>query len=407
MHDFEDGIGDLQDALSHHVETKNRTRILDLVQRLFDRSGVPLRLKRSDWDLLLTTLRELEESAQNGALGAIGKKIDRFERVIHAFERPDGSAIWSDPNEPDARRSKRRAKRATGSEPRIDGEVLALRESTITDAAPLAVFHSESDQAWLAIDDRNPVDSFQVEFGLKRNVFLGPSGRDNTVNDVDLNIRTLVPTIRLVRGTNAHAFEWSWRSKGRIVTRTAALLGDEGVAILAEEVDDQGEGAVMRVEIPEGIVASPIPESSSIRLSARRGASVVVVPLALSPFPGASDQGSLRVEECNGKRYLVLTQSSVPGANRLWLPLAIVWRRLPSRTTLRRKKLTVSEKSTVCPPGVAFAARLPWDVGDSLLVYRSLAKKALRAVLGHYVKSSFLIAKFNADGDLAPIIAID
>jgi hypothetical protein len=410
MHDFDDDIGDLQDAILNWADTENGKPIVELLPRLLDRSGVPLRLKRSYWNVLLKTLREVEKSSPNESVRAIRKTIDSFELVVRAFERPDGTAIWSEVDQSAAIRSKRR--RVTVADEvdgRIDSDASSTLESKTADAVPLGVFRSASDQAWLAVDDRNPVDSFQIEFGLKRRVFLGPGEFRESLNQSDWNPnpRILVPTIHWVQGPNAHLFEWTWRSNGNNVTRTAALLGNEGVAILAEEVDDRGQGAVMRVEIPEGIEAVSIPESSSIRLIAKRGASVVVVPLAISPFPGTSDQGSLGVEEYYGKRYIVLAQPSVPGARRLWLPLAIVWRPIPSRTILRRKKLTVSEKSAVCRPGVAFAARLPWGVGDSLLIYRSLAKKSLRAVLGHYVKSSFVLAKFNADGDIDPIVAID
>jgi hypothetical protein len=41
------------------------------------------------------------------------------------------------------------------------------------------------------------------------------------------------------------------------------------------------------------------------------------------------------------------------------------------------------------------------------LIYRSLAPPALRAFLGHQTKARFLVALFNGDGTVTPILALD
>jgi hypothetical protein len=72
------------------------------------------------------------------------------------------------------------------------------------------------------------------------------------------------------------------------------------------------------------------------------------------------------------------------------------------------RTLTVTEKSQACPPDVAFGARISWGVGqEGLLIYRSLARPALRAVLGHQTKARFLIGRFTEDGDVEPLLTLD
>ena len=65
-------------------------------------------------------------------------------------------------------------------------------------------------------------------------------------------------------------------------------------------------------------------------------------------------------------------------------------------------------RSKTCPPSVAFGARLAWGPGeDGLLIYRSLAKPALRAVLGHQTRARFLVGRFTPDGDVVPLLSLD
>ena len=69
--------------------------------------------------------------------------------------------------------------------------------------------------------------------------------------------------------------------------------------------------------------------------------------------------------------------------------------------------LTVSERSKICRPGAAFAARIGWGLGDGLVVYRSLTRAAPRAFLGHQTSSRFLIGQFSAEGHVIPLLSID
>jgi hypothetical protein len=42
-----------------------------------------------------------------------------------------------------------------------------------------------------------------------------------------------------------------------------------------------------------------------------------------------------------------------------------------------------------------------------LLIYRSLARPALRCVLGHSIAARFLVALFSSDGELKPLVQVE
>jgi hypothetical protein len=83
------------------------------------------------------------------------------------------------------------------------------------------------------------------------------------------------------------------------------------------------------------------------------------------------------------------------------------WDPLRNRQAIHWRILTVGERSQVCPPDRAFAARVSWGRGESLLIYRSLAAPTLRSVLGHQTRARLLVALFNRDGTVTPIVTLD
>ena len=77
------------------------------------------------------------------------------------------------------------------------------------------------------------------------------------------------------------------------------------------------------------------------------------------------------------------------------------------RRKLTWTTLTVAERSRPCAPGVAFAARVAWGRGEQLVIYRSLARPALRSFLGHQTTARFLIGEFTRGGEVVPLLKID
>jgi hypothetical protein len=94
-------------------------------------------------------------------------------------------------------------------------------------------------------------------------------------------------------------------------------------------------------------------------------------------------------------------------ARRCWLPLLVSWDPLRDRRAVDWRPLTVAEQSRICPAESAFAARVSWGRGETLLIYRSLARPALRSVLGHQTRARFLVALFGADGKVTPLVKVD
>jgi hypothetical protein len=90
-----------------------------------------------------------------------------------------------------------------------------------------------------------------------------------------------------------------------------------------------------------------------------------------------------------------------------WFPLLASWDPLRNRRAIHWRALTVAEKSRICPPETAFAARVTWGRGETLLIYRSLAPPALRSFLGHQTRARFLVGLFTQEGNVVPIIKVD
>jgi hypothetical protein len=138
-------------------------------------------------------------------------------------------------------------------------------------------------------------------------------------------------------------------------------------------------------------------------LGAGRGSRPVrVFPLGLPRRPFATERGTFSIDQEQG---LVLRQS-IEG-RRGWLPLLVSWNPALNRCRADWRLLTVSERSRVCPPGTAFAARVAWGRDESLVIYRSLARPALRAFLGHQTRARFLVGLFSRKGTVEPILTIE
>ena len=126
-----------------------------------------------------------------------------------------------------------------------------------------------------------------------------------------------------------------------------------------------------------------------------------MIPLGLPSLPYATDRGSLVAE---GDR-LVLTQGAE--ARRMWLPLVLSWDKLRNRRLARWRRLTVSEKSKACPPGVAFAARIGWGPGDGLVVYRSLGRPVAARSSGTRRRPGSSSACSTRRGTVAPLLKVE
>ena len=50
---------------------------------------------------------------------------------------------------------------------------------------------------------------------------------------------------------------------------------------------------------------------------------------------------------------------------------------------------------------------MAWGTTESLIIYRSLARPALRAFLGHQTEARFLVGLFTREGDVHPLLTVE
>ncbi len=126
----------------------------------------------------------------------------------------------------------------------------------------------------------------------------------------------------------------------------------------------------------------------------------VVLPPALPEWRADEQIGELAQTSCG------LQQSQSADGRCLYAPLFLDLdrRRLTRRLTWRR--LTVAESLEIQPPDVAAGYRVA--IGDrQWLIYRSLAEKANRTLLGHNLSTEMLVARFEKSGEVEPLIEIE
>jgi hypothetical protein len=180
------------------------------------------------------------------------------------------------------------------------------------------------------------------------------------------------------------------------------LLRGRKLALVAEEWRGVDGAISTRLATYPGTVCRPISESRSIAMKVDgRPTSVRAIPIGLPASPYVTERGAFDFD----KGGLTLSHKSESG--RVWLPLLLSWDETRARRTPMWRVLTVSERSKVCAPGVAFAARVGWGSGEGLVVYRSLARPALRTFLGHQTSARFLVGRFTESGDVVPLIKWD
>ena len=105
---------------------------------------------------------------------------------------------------------------------------------------------------------------------------------------------------------------------------------------------------------------------------------------------------------CEG---LELRQSQ--GGGRLFAPLFADLDRRRYRKKLTWRQLTVAESLQVQPPEVAAGYRVALGEHHQWLIYRSLAPKANRTLLGHNLSTEMLVARFDRSGKVDPLVEIE
>jgi hypothetical protein len=388
--------------------------------RELDADGVPLRLEVPRWHRCLEILAAARRQAGEWPDGC-GAAIAGLAVATLRFARPDGtpvmqaddgyatsrippgwvSADWMDWYQ------------GTGIE-RVLGWWFGLKSRTGGVVPPPLPTWSAADRVlamlrldwlpggdFLAVDHRDPLAACRLELFGKGRSWLGPHWTGN------LGGPTSRPRpSRWFSGGLADLIEWSYRADRIRVTRSAVMLRARRLAllsVLAERRESTWDAEPeWRLSMPSPVQAGPLESSRALVLGepGRRGAAQAV-PIALPCRPYLTERGSFRVAD----GALVLRQA--PAGRRCWLPLLVSWDNERQRRTLDWRVLTVSERSRPVPPDRAFAARVSWGRQETYVVYRSLGPPARRAFLGHQTGARFLVATFDEDGDLEPLLTVD
>lgn len=122
-----------------------------------------------------------------------------------------------------------------------------------------------------------------------------------------------------------------------------------------------------------------------------------VLPLALPECRAGACSGSLQRTE----HGLELAQSS--DGRGLFAPLFVDLDPRRFRRPLTWRRLTVAENLAAQPADAAAGFRVQIG-GEQWLIYRSLAAKANRSLLGHNLSSEMLVARFQRNGEVDPLV---
>jgi len=408
------GLAALARAVSSWVESGRPELLLRWLDRDLDGDGVPVRLPVVAWAPCLAALAEGQSRRPYSWPAAADARIEGLLRAVLRFCRPDGAPVfgpaspalgseallrfWADRlSDPALAAVVDRwfpVRSADGKSPGVPPLPADARPNR-----PLAMLRADWTHRgdFVAIDQRDPLQPCRLELFGRGQSWLGPDWVSGTAFEPSTPAR---PT-RWLTGPSADVAEWTFQTPTARVTRTVVLLRGRQLALLADQVHGPNPSAAMRVAIALGVAPASIPESRMLALCDSRGRSARVLPLLLPGLAYVTERGSLSAEG----RELVLRQLN-PG-KRCWLPLLVSWSPERNRRLTRWRVLTVSDRSRICRPDVACALRVAWGAGESLVIYRSLAKPTVRAFLGHQTDARLLIGLFTKAGEVEPLLKVE
>jgi hypothetical protein len=303
---------------------------------------------------------------------------------------------------------------ATIKKPRSSS--VELMPSSQSDWARFAMlrsnWHAHADS--LAISHHQPIPQLDVA-ALGKPVIHGPWGWELQLADAGIEPADEWGCSCWFSDPDADYLELQMKGPGSLrVERQVLLSRKEHFLLLADCV--RGARPVMedveeasfekwihlrsRLPLADGVTAEPDRSMREIRLKTGRQ-TVRVFPLALPDDRVHSTPHQFAVDGHD----LVLHQ--IGQGNGLYAPLMFDWHPARSRQPALWRNLTVTEAGKVLGRDMAAGHRL--QLGKhQLLIYRSLAPlKTARAVLGHHTWYESVIAKFDQNGDVEPIVNVD
>ncbi|MDX2037192.1 MAG: hypothetical protein SFX72_11120 [Isosphaeraceae bacterium] len=396
----------LERALGRPSEATRRAGLVRWFDRWFDADGLATGCAPADWFAALESI---------AARGSIDESFgDRAEDVRASLEqllrrtRPDGRLFYTAAatNRDAATRWEALARwaKSTSCEsvlrqwrPRAFAGVLmppplpSWHEEFVVDSVIREDWEREG--VWAGIEHRTPGTSSRFEMGIDGRPVFGPTWRspapDPEASETRRGPRASVVAAR--SGPTGDLVEWTHSLAGTRRSRTVVMVRGRELALFAEQVDGPGERG-FEIGLDEDWKLAAGPEGPMQRLTrTARGRGIAILN------PGSPRGCRL---SCEPGRLIV--RDDGPGPRR-WPAIVVCWGPVPTECV----PLTVSERSRICPDHVAVAFRLGWGSrAEGILVYRSLARPGLRAVLGLQTRARFAVGRIDR-GRVLPLVTID
>ncbi len=412
------GLESLARALCAWVRQGSPASLERWFARELEADGAPIRLSIPDWWQCVRGLAEARH-LRPGWSQKVDRHVMALLRSLLRFSRPGGTSTTDfDAVELDAASRTSLAQLAgaypRSGEARVIGWWLSLPDALHV-PPPLPAWSSsrhvlavlrggwQKGDDLLVVDHRQREPQTRFELMGSGSSWLGPDWRLATTAAASSRPRPG----SWISSSAADLLEWSFRSSGLRLTRTALLLRGRKLALLGDQIDGKdlpGKPLEMEFGLPAGVAAEPIPGCRGLLLRASKGrATAQVLPVALPAAPYETERGELRVLDDYGH----LALRGMARGRRCWLPHLVSWDPQRHRKRLSWRVLTVAQDSKVCAPDVAFAVRVSWGRDDTLVIYRSLGPPAPRSFLGYQTKVRFLLGRFTNEGNVEPLLSVD
>ena len=147
--------------------------------------------------------------------------------------------------------------------------------------------------------------------------------------------------------------EWSFRIGTTRIIRTALLLKEYKLALLADQVDGPANQTwTSQIDVGRLVRAETDTENRGLNLQHTGQSSLCIWPLALPSLPYVTERGQFRLD---GSQLKLEQQTQI---RRTWMPLLLSWDPARNRKPVHWRHLTVSESFKKCKPETAFAVRV-------------------------------------------------
>jgi hypothetical protein len=276
--------------------------------------------------------------------------------------------------------------------------------SVTSETAELAILRTSWDRraSQLAVTYNDQQIEWELNCG-GTTVWSGPANPEIRIDDRPLELAGQWEEVCSELGDDSDYFELemclaSGRSLQRqiLLARSDRFLLVSDVLVVERQVDIEYSH---RLPLVQEISFHPAAETREGYFAAKRRVATVL-PLAFPEWRSERITGEL-VHEETGLWYRMNSR-----ARRLYAPLFIDLDPSRANKPLTWRRLTVAEHLEAQPHDVAAGYRV--QIGtQQWLIYRSLAPRANRTVLGQNISTEFVVARFARNGKISELVEIE